>query len=380
VFGAVTPPSRQTLRFGAEETAAIRSALQTEHARPTQAFGAVGKPTGTSPPANPTLLFAPVGAAEAAPDPDRLVIYDDPPGPSGSRAGSRRLWLLAGAMLAVGAIAFFGVKLVHRLNAVSPALLAEEQAALRQDRLDDAASRDEVIARLEQLAARAPHFLAPRADRVLLLALRLDDLRAPLAAIAAERALLDEQIADLTRKKSTSDWEVRVNALEARKIALEQEGARIDKDANVRQKVLDRALAALPKPTGEASPDNLAVVRARGVAAGVAGAGAALELADRYATLNGPGGWATLILAEYALNAHAPPETVDQVRLELRALKAKDSSYLRPYVLLGRLELGEHRVPEATAELETVIALNPAHALAHRLLDALHRSAGDTAP
>lgn len=386
-FGALPSPSpaprpgSQTQVFGA-----VKPPIPADPARATQTFGAVSKPPAPPSSANPTLLFAPLGAPErrptpaGGPDPDRLVIYDDPPAKAGSGAGARRLWLLAAGMLAVGAIAFFGVKLVHRLRAIPPAQLAEEQAALRQDRLDDAASRDEALSRLDQLASRAPRFLAPRADRVLLLALRLDDLRAPLAGIAAEIAGLDEQIARLTRDKSTSDWEVRVNALEARKAALEQEGGRIAKDAKARKAVLDRAVAALPQPTGEASPDNLAVVRARGVAAGVAGDGAALELADRYASLAGPGGWATLILAEYALNAHAPPETVDQVRLELLALKAKDASYLRPYVLLGRLELGEHRVPEATSELETVVALNPSHALAHRLLDALHRTAGDSGP
>jgi hypothetical protein len=378
VFGAVTPPSRQTMRFGAEETASLRTAIQAEHANRTQTFGAVSKPAPPS--ANPTLLFAPASAPATAQAPERRVTHDVPRGQEARGSGARRLWLLAAAMLAVGAIAFFGVKLLHRLRAISPVLISEEQAALRQDRLDDAASRDEVTARLDALAARAPRFLAPRADRALLLALRLDDLRAPLGVIAAETAALDAQIADLTRRKSPSDWSVRVNALEARKSALGQEGARIAEDAKVRQAALDRALAALPRPTGEATLDNLAVVRARGVAAGVAGTGAALELADRYASLAGPGGWASLILAEYALNAHAPPQTVNQVRLELHSLKEKDSSYLRPYVLLARLELAEQHPQEATAELEMVVALNPAHALAHRLLDALHRTAADSRP
>lgn len=415
-FGALgTDIPKGTLRFAAEETAALRNRPRTSgavssppNAGPqggteavphlTQTFGAVevGAPLqgasstrtlvfGKSALADPTLDLG-FGKGSAGPredlapgvipGPDRLTIYEDRPpmvAPETRRLLLRGLTIVA----ALAAIAFVGIKVGDRLRAIPAELISQEQSAFNQLRLDDPASRKKALAQLDQVIARAPRFLEPKADRVLLLALSLDDLRAPLRPIDAETASLEADIRTLSRAKTPSDWEVRVNALRDRKAGLARERSRIAEDARAHQADLDRALASLPLASEDASPQNLAVIRARAVSAGVEGTGAALELAERYGTLGDPGGWSALALAEYALNANAPPETVEEVRTKLRDLKSRDPAFLRPYVLLARLDLTQYRRADALSELEAVVALNPDHALARRLLGTLGRTGED---
>ena len=380
-FGAV--PGGPATPFGEAEIAALRAAYDAG----LQSRGGGAAPIagpGAAPAPHVTQIYG--GKSHPAPAPQLLMSSSedldvaDAPGLVARKGRNWGLALVVG-VAAIAVIAFFGVKLIDRLHEIPPGLIAEEHATLGQDRLDDASSRDEVLAKLAGLAAKSPRFVAPRADQALLLALRLDDVRAPLPVLDAESSEIDKDIAALTEAKSTSDWEVRVNALRARKRQLAEQTAAVEEDASARKTLLDHAVAALPPATSDATAANLAVVRARGVAAGVEGSGAALELAERYTSLGDPDGWATLILAEYALNAHAPPETVDQVRRRLAALKSHDASFLRPYVLLARLALDADRPGDAASELEAVVALNPRHTLAHQLLDALTRAgAGSVHP
>jgi hypothetical protein len=100
----------------------------------------------------------------------------------------------------------------------------------------------------------------------------------------------------------------------------------------------------------------------------VQGSDEAIVLAERYRQQGGSDGWAEIAYAEYALNARVPPDTRRQAIEGLEALRSRDASFIRPYILSARLLLANH-APEAAANaLEAATALNPGHKLARELL------------
>ena len=127
------------------------------------------------------------------------------------------------------------------------------------------------------------------------------------------------------------------------------------------------ALNRLPPGTHD---DELARSRADAVFFGVAGRDKAIEEAERYKQLGGKDGWGEVGYAEYILNARAsPPESAQQALKSMEALVARDSTFLRPYVLAGRLALLLRQRDTALARFDTVVTMNPKHTLAQTLGD-----------
>lgn len=287
--------------------------------------------------------------------------------------------LPVGAMVAVGAVILLviaGWLAVHfwtERGDISDADRARESAAFELLRLDDAQSRQKSLSALEGLAQAVPDFVRARADAALARALALDDLRAPTAWFRSEEQAIDGQVAHLTLHKATADWQARVNALQDRRRKLESKIAKVGRDAKALRSKLDADLAILPKASLVHSDANLAVIRARGMAAAVSGKAQALELAERYRTLNGNGAWSQVISAEYALWAGVPSTQSTSLDAML-ALEKQDATFLRAYVLAARLAHELHRPDVAGGQLETVIALDPSHALANELSAVLARA------
>ena len=74
--------------------------------------------------------------------------------------------------------------------------------------------------------------------------------------------------------------------------------------------------------------------------------------------------------AEYVLSAkNAPPDSLEKAVREMSDLMAHDSTFIRPYVLAGRLLLALRQKDAALAKLDAAVALNPKHALAQALID-----------
>ena len=99
------------------------------------------------------------------------------------------------------------------------------------------------------------------------------------------------------------------------------------------------------------------------------GSDTAIALAERYKNMGGTDGWAAVALAELALNARVSPDAMVAAHAEMDELAAKDSTFLRSYVLSARLSLAQKHSESAVAGLEAVLALNPAHEIARQLLD-----------
>jgi len=117
--------------------------------------------------------------------------------------------------------------------------------------------------------------------------------------------------------------------------------------------------------------DERARLRADAVFAGVAGrADRAISDAEHYRQVGGKDGWAEVAYAEYVLSAKgAPPDSIEQAVRSMNDLMARDSTFIRPYVLAGRLLLALRQKDAALSKLDAAVALNPRHVLAQSLID-----------
>ncbi|MDP1824635.1 MAG: hypothetical protein Q8L48_15370 [Archangium sp.] len=262
------------------------------------------------------------------------------------------LIIVALALAGVLVYRLFGRELLGKTVPVE-AIRATEQA-LASLRFDDQASQEKALTQLTAVLAEYPALPEPQAALVIATALRFDDVQGELTrATGSLRSL-----------KANGGPAPRIAELEA-KITASDTAA---KELKTR---LDAELAKLQAlmPAAEAgSSTHLAMLRADGLARGVLGDGEALIRAEAFrqrATTHDD--WAELIEPEYALNGGS---SIDEAIAQLIAVKARgsNSTFIRPYVLLARLQLKKGDRALARAELELVTAMNSRHQIANDLL------------
>ena len=66
---------------------------------------------------------------------------------------------------------------------------------------------------------------------------------------------------------------------------------------------------------------------------------------------------------------NAPPDSAEKAVRDLADVMARDSTFIRPYVLAGRLLLTLRQKEAALSKLDAAVALNPKHVLAQTLID-----------
>ena len=105
--------------------------------------------------------------------------------------------------------------------------------------------------------------------------------------------------------------------------------------------VVNAARDALNRLPPGNEDDERARLRADAVFAGVVGRGErAISDAERYKQLGGTDGWGDVAYAEWVLSTkNAPPDSVEKAVRQMSDLMARDSTFIRPYVLAGRLLL-----------------------------------------
>jgi predicted Zn-dependent protease len=113
----------------------------------------------------------------------------------------------------------------------------------------------------------------------------------------------------------------------------------------------------------------VARTRAEALYSAIDGQDQAIVLAERYRQLGGQDGWADVANAEYALNTKVPPETAAQALDQMRTLQKRDTTFIRAYVLGGRLALQLKQRELAATQFDAALALNPDHVLAQTLAD-----------
>jgi hypothetical protein len=264
-------------------------------------------------------------------------------------------------LLILVALGLAGV-LVYRLfgkqllgQAVPVEALRTADQALATLRVDDGASQEQAIAQLKTVIAQHPNVPETQAAYVIASALRYDDVQG--------RALRGQE--RLRSLKSQEAPEKEIAAFQARLAADVAEAKTLRAELESAQARLETLKVAVEKGTSA----DLAVLRAEGIARGVLGDTEAIPTAEAFRQRSAvPDDWADLIEPEFALNGGS---SFDEAIVQLDRVKRRESTFLRPYVLLARLQLKKGDVARARAELEQVSTMNSRHEIAQELLSGL---------
>lgn len=267
------------------------------------------------------------------------------------------LIIVAIALAGVLVYRLFGRELLGKTVPVE-AIRATEQA-LATLRFDDQASQDKAVAQLMGVLAEHPALPETQSALVIAAALRYDDVQGEVTrATASLRSL-----------KSNGAPPARLTEVEA-KIAATEVTA---KNLKSQLEVGVTRLQALMLGTEAGTSTHLAMLRADGLARGVLGDAEALTRAEAFRQRSGANthdDWVELIEPEYALNGGS---SLDEAITQLITLRARgaNSTFLRPYVLLARLQLKKGDAGKAREELEQVTTMNSRHEIARDLLASL---------
>jgi hypothetical protein len=193
-----------------------------------------------------------------------------------------------------------------------------------------------------------------QAALVIATALRLDDVKGEVARGNDALKIL----------KANEGTEAQLNEVQAKITASENA-------AKTQEARLTEGLAKLQAmmPNSEAgSATHLALLRADGLARGVLGDGEALTRAVAYnQRTQMRDDWVDLIEPEFALNGGTALDEAIQQLILLKS-RSSNSTFLRPYVLLARLQLKKGESQRAREELETVATMNSKHEIAREML------------
>jgi hypothetical protein len=285
------------------------------------------------------------------------------------RRRNRRGLLAVFGLIVLGALAWGARAWLATRNQIPTPARTERDAAFALLRRDDSQARAEALKKLEGLIAKYPGWVAARSTQALALTLELDDQRAIVRRGLADADQVSTQLARLEAEHQPSDWRAQADAARLRLKQLKQQTDPLIDAANTLETRVNAARDVLNKLPQGSAEDELARLRADAVYAGVAGRDRAVEYAERYRQLGGRDGWADVAYAEYALSTRVAPETTQQALNGVKALVAHDSTFLRPYVLAGRLALQQRQRDAALGQFDAVLALNPRHALAQTLAE-----------
>ncbi|WP_233605217.1 tetratricopeptide repeat protein [Corallococcus sp. AB030] len=313
------------------------------------------KPSGDLP---PELL----GASSRA---DAIVVED------GSRRSSGMSWVLLGLTVLAGiALAGYLAYPVFRdRNSAMPVeAVTKKEEAVRALRLDDAPAREQAIQNLKVLATAHPKYAEVQAELAVAYTLQLGDLHAELDRLNLQAAAIKREIDAVTTAKSSPNWMGQSNALHDDLRATERDMQPLRTDIAERRKALDALMETLrAAPDVEPAATVAARLKAQALYAAVTGAPNALGLAERLRQVELPPSWSILARAEYALSS-GTPATIEAVSGELEALRAQDRYLFRAFVLGARLAIRQGDPDTARNLLDEVVALNPKHDLARRML------------
>ncbi|RUO93647.1 tetratricopeptide repeat protein [Corallococcus sp. AB018] len=313
------------------------------------------KPSGDLP---PELL----GASSRA---DAIVIEN------GSRRSSGMSWVLLGLTVLAGIVlaGYLAYPVFRDRNSAMPVeAVTKKEEAVRALRLDDAPAREQAIQNLKVLATAHPKYAEVQAELAVAYILQLGDLHAEFDRLNLQASAIKREIDAVTTAKSSPNWMGQANALHDDLRATERDMQPLRTDIAERRKALDALMETLrAAPDVEPAATVAARLKAQALYAAVTGAPNALGLAERLRQVELPPSWSILARAEYALSS-GTPATIEAVARELEALRAQDRYLFRAFVLGARLAIRQGDPDTARNLLDEVVALNPKHDLARRML------------
>jgi predicted Zn finger-like uncharacterized protein len=286
------------------------------------------------------------------------------------RRRNRAIWTLVG-LVVLGLVGYAAWTWWAGRSEVPVSVRAERDAAFVLLRKDDPQSRAAALKVLDALVQRYPQWVGARATQTLAQTLEMDDQRTLLRRTLTDGEALKTTLARLEAERTPADWKAQADAARTRLEQLRKQTDPMVDAVNLLEAKLNAARDALNRLPPGNEDDERARLRADAVFAGVAGrAERAISDAERYRQLGGKDGWAEVAYAEYVLSAKsAPPDSVEQAVRAMNDLMAHDSTFIRPYVLAGRLLLTLRQKEAALSKLDAAVALNPRHVLAQALID-----------
>ncbi|WP_375761775.1 hypothetical protein [Corallococcus exercitus] len=343
------------------------------------------------PPPGASLL----GSGLDRPLPSRKPSSDLPPELLGAAArtgsvvvedGERRSSPLSRVLLVLAVLA--GIALAGYLaypafrdrNSAMPEEAVEKKGrAVNALRRDDAAAREQAIQDLKGLATAHPKYAEVQAELAVAYTLQLSDLHAQFDQLRIQAEQLKRQRDEVNAAKSSPGWMGEANALRAEMTEVERDMGPLRTDIAERRKVLDALVESLrAAPDVEPAATVAARLKAQALYAAVTGASNALGLAERLRQAELTPSWSVVARAEFALSSGSPATTLQAVSEELGALRTQDRTFLRPYALGARLAVRQNDPDTARNLLNELLALNPKHELAKRMLAQL--PAADATP
>lgn len=283
--------------------------------------------------------------------------------------GWERVLVILGAVVALGLTAWLSYPVWRNQGAeLSAEVLTAKDQAVSLLRRDDATAREQAIALLRSLVQKHPKFTEAQAELVVALSLQLDDVKAELELINLEGERLDKEIASLRLVKAPADWEGRIIERKAEQKALNEQKQPLVAAVEELTQQLQAPLAFIrAAPETEPSADVVARYKAQAVYEGVQGDPQAIVLGAKLDKVESPQLWSVVTRVEYGLNAPSPVNALPPLVDELAQVRQQDKTFFRAYVLGARLALRQNDPDSARALLDTVVALNPNHALARKL-------------
>jgi hypothetical protein len=283
--------------------------------------------------------------------------------------GWERVLVILGAVVALGLTAWLSYPVWRNQGSeLSAEVLTAKDQAVSLLRRDDATAREQAITLLRSLVQKHPKFTEAQAELVVALSLQLDDVKAELELINLEGERLDKEIASLRLVKAPADWEGRIIERKTEQKALNEQKQPLVAAVEELTQQLQAPLAFIrAAPETEPSADVVARYKAQAVYEGVQGDPQAIVLGAKLDKVESPQLWSVVTRVEYGLNAPSPVNALPPLVDELAQVRQQDKTFFRAYVLGARLALRQNDPDSARALLDTVVALNPNHALARKL-------------
>ncbi|ATB38875.1 hypothetical protein CYFUS_004310 [Cystobacter fuscus] len=286
-----------------------------------------------------------------------------------AKGGTGRGLLIAAGVLVLALTAFF----ISRAWLSKPDVLPHTVQAARDEavakfRRDDTASKEEALAELKSLSDRYPQSVELLAEMGIALAMHLDDTQVRLTTLQAKEKQLSELIDRLVSTQTPIDWQSRANTRKEELTTLQRQRSSLEGRSKVLAQEAVQVLKNLELESAKEPREvALARLRARALMSATLGVGNTPALAVKLAQAE-QFEWSSLVMAEYVLHhASASPAETREAAAGMESLRARNSTYLRAYVLGARIALLRHEPAAARALLNTVITLNPKHELAQQL-------------
>jgi chromosome segregation ATPase len=242
---------------------------------------------------------------------------------------------------------------------------------MRLLRKDDSGSLQGAVDRLSTLIEQNPKYFEARADAVIAMAFHLENLRLEAMHYKSEADARQQEIQRLKRDRTSGDWESRINSMIDEIAALKAKSDPLAEQMEKLDQRLGKAFEALQDPGRTLSTtDQRALVRAQAVYSGTKGNEQALQLSEKYRQLAPENdGWGTIAFSEFVANKRVDAASAERALQELESLRKSDSTFIRGYLLSGRISWTLRKPEVAATSFELVNSLNPKHDLSKKLLN-----------